>query len=57
VSVPFFAMTLAVLALTIATASVSWFLLERPVLRLKRLSDRGLARRPGRGSRDTDVAA
>jgi peptidoglycan/LPS O-acetylase OafA/YrhL len=57
VSVPFFAMTLAVLALTIATASVSWFLLERPVLRLKRLSNRGLARRPGRGSRDTDVAA
>jgi peptidoglycan/LPS O-acetylase OafA/YrhL len=57
VSVPFFTMTLAVLALTIATASVSWFLLERPVLRLKRLSNRGLARRAGRGSRDTDVAA
>lgn len=44
VSVPFFAMVLAVFALTVASASVSWFVLERPVLRLKRLGERRLAR-------------
>jgi peptidoglycan/LPS O-acetylase OafA/YrhL len=45
VSVPFFTMTLAVLALTVAAATLSWFLLERPVLRLKRLPNRALTRR------------
>jgi peptidoglycan/LPS O-acetylase OafA/YrhL len=45
VSVPFFTMTLAVLALTVAAATLSWFLLERPVLRLKRLPNRTLTRR------------
>ena len=37
VSVPFFAFLLAVLALTIPTASISWFALERPLQRLKGL--------------------
>jgi peptidoglycan/LPS O-acetylase OafA/YrhL len=40
ISVPFFAFLLAVLALTIASASVSWFAVERPVLKLKRLGQR-----------------
>ena len=30
-------MLVAVLALTIATASISWFVIERPVLKLKRI--------------------
>ncbi|MBV8952144.1 MAG: acyltransferase [Actinobacteria bacterium] len=48
ISVPFFALTLAVFALTVAAASVSWFLLERPVLRLKRLGSRvGIQRTDG----------
>ena len=50
ISVPFFSMLLAVLALTIATASVSWFVVERPVLKLKRLGSAGrsghVVRRP-----------
>ena len=41
ISVPFFSMLLAVLALTIAAASISWFALERPVLKLKRLGSAG----------------
>jgi peptidoglycan/LPS O-acetylase OafA/YrhL len=40
VSVPFFTLLLAVLALTIASATVSWFTVEKPILRLKRLGDR-----------------
>ncbi len=36
-SVPFLTLLLAVLALTIASASVSWFAVERPMLKLKRL--------------------
>ncbi|MGZ4675340.1 MAG: acyltransferase family protein [Acidimicrobiia bacterium] len=40
VSIPWLSMLLAVLALTIATASLSWYCFERPVLRLKRLVDR-----------------
>lgn len=39
-SVPFLSMLLAVLALTIVSASVSWFALERPLLKLKRLGRR-----------------
>ncbi len=39
-SVPFFAFLLAVLALTTASASVSWFAVERPMLKLKRLGRR-----------------
>jgi peptidoglycan/LPS O-acetylase OafA/YrhL len=37
VSVPFFAFLVAVLALTIPAASISWFALERPLQRLKGL--------------------
>ncbi len=37
VSVPFFAFLLAVLALTIPSASISWFALERPLQRLRGL--------------------
>jgi peptidoglycan/LPS O-acetylase OafA/YrhL len=40
VSVPFFTLLLAVLALTIASASVSWFAVEKPILKLKRLGHR-----------------
>jgi peptidoglycan/LPS O-acetylase OafA/YrhL len=40
VSVPFFSMLLAVLALTIASASASWFAVEKPLLKLKRLGHR-----------------
>ncbi|MGZ6963594.1 MAG: acyltransferase family protein [Acidimicrobiia bacterium] len=40
VSVPFLAFLGAVLALTIASASLSWFAIERPVLKLKRLGQR-----------------
>jgi peptidoglycan/LPS O-acetylase OafA/YrhL len=40
ISVPFFAFLLAVLALTIASATVSWFAVERPILKLKRLVQR-----------------
>ena len=59
VSIPFFAMILAILALTVATASVSWFLVERPTLRLKRLADGRLARRDARtpGARLAEGAA
>ena len=39
-SVPFLAFLLAVLALTVASASVSWFVVERPMLKLKRLGQR-----------------
>jgi peptidoglycan/LPS O-acetylase OafA/YrhL len=39
VSVPFFSFFVAVLVLTIASASLSWFLVERPTLRLRRLAD------------------
>jgi peptidoglycan/LPS O-acetylase OafA/YrhL len=44
VSVPFFTFLLAVLALTIASASISWFAVERPVLKLKRLGQSRLDR-------------
>lgn len=59
VSIPFFAMILAILALTVATASVSWFLVERPTLRLKRLAEGRLARRDARtpGARLPEGAA
>jgi peptidoglycan/LPS O-acetylase OafA/YrhL len=40
ISIPWFTFVLAVLALTIASASVSWYALERPVLRLKHVFDR-----------------
>ncbi len=50
VSAPFLAMTLGVIALTVATASVSWHVLERPVLRLKRLGDRRPVRAVPAGS-------
>jgi peptidoglycan/LPS O-acetylase OafA/YrhL len=39
VSVPWFTMLLATLALTVATASLSWYGLERPLLRLKHRFD------------------
>jgi peptidoglycan/LPS O-acetylase OafA/YrhL len=39
-SVPFLTLLFAVLALTIASASVSWFAVERPILKLKRLGQR-----------------
>ncbi|MGZ4756513.1 MAG: hypothetical protein ACXWA9_16515, partial [Acidimicrobiia bacterium] len=39
-SVPFLAFLGAVLALTIVSASLSWFAIERPVLKLKRLGQR-----------------
>ena len=41
-SMPFLAFLFAVLALTIASASVSWFAIERPMLKLKRLAQRPL---------------
>lgn len=37
VSVPFFSLLLAVLALTIISASISWFAVEKPILKLKRI--------------------
>ncbi len=40
VSVPFFSLLLGVLALTIASATVSWYLLEKPLLRFKNLGRR-----------------
>jgi peptidoglycan/LPS O-acetylase OafA/YrhL len=40
ISVPFFSLLLAVLALTIASSSVSWFAVEKPLLRFKRLGRR-----------------
>jgi peptidoglycan/LPS O-acetylase OafA/YrhL len=40
VSVPFLSLLLAVLALTIASATISWFALEKPMLKLKRLGRR-----------------
>jgi peptidoglycan/LPS O-acetylase OafA/YrhL len=48
-SVPFFTMTLAILALTVATAALSWYALERPALALKRFGDRSMGRRPRPG--------
>jgi peptidoglycan/LPS O-acetylase OafA/YrhL len=40
ISVPFFSLLLAVLALTIASASLSWYALEKPLLRFKHLGRR-----------------
>ena len=40
ISVPWFTFVLAVLALTIATATISWFACERPILRYKHRFDR-----------------
>jgi peptidoglycan/LPS O-acetylase OafA/YrhL len=37
VSVPFFSLLLAVLALTIVSASISWYAFEKPILKLKRV--------------------
>jgi peptidoglycan/LPS O-acetylase OafA/YrhL len=37
VSVPFFSLLLAVLALTIVSASISWYAYEKPILKLKRV--------------------
>jgi len=40
ISIPWFTFVLAVLGLTIASATISWFALERPILRYKGLFDR-----------------
>jgi peptidoglycan/LPS O-acetylase OafA/YrhL len=44
VSIPWFTFVLAIAALTIASASVSWYALERPMLRLRGLADRSRLR-------------
>ena len=40
ISIPWFSFVLAVVGLTIASATLSWYLWERPILRLKHLFDR-----------------
>jgi hypothetical protein len=40
ISIPWFTFVLAVLGLTIVSATISWFAWERPILRYKNLFDR-----------------
>jgi peptidoglycan/LPS O-acetylase OafA/YrhL len=40
ISIPWFTFVLAVLGLTVVSATVSWYVWERPILRLKHLFDR-----------------
>lgn len=55
ISVPWFVFCVAILALTIATASLSWFGLERPMLTLKHRFDGVGSERSDRPVRSQDI--